>query len=158
MIAQCGVLAMKAPKTIMSRFGRSTLMPMAQFSDTTDKVFIPNFKSNVSETVRPTISLATANSKDILQYKKSIALENYKSHDTDTGSAPVQIAVMTEKLMNLARHALQHKKDKSSIRGYQILLARRKKMMSYLKRTNIELFKETVAKVGLEKEAKHVKA
>jgi small subunit ribosomal protein S15 len=128
------------------------------FSEVHEGVFIPKFQVPVSDTVAPVISLATANSKDLLRYNKSIAVQKYKYHETDTGSAPVQIAVMTEKLMNLARHALQHKKDKSSMRGYQILLARRKKMMSYLKRTNIELFKETIVKVGLEKEAQHVKA
>jgi small subunit ribosomal protein S15 len=118
---------------------------------------IHNFNAKLDKKVLPTISLATASNMEVVNYKKSLAVEKYQLHSTDTGSAPVQIAVMTEKIMNLAKHALQHKKDKHSIRGYQILLARRKKMMKYLKRKDIELFKATVEAVGLQKEAVHVK-
>lgn len=120
-------------------------------------IAVPYFKANVDAKVLPSISLSTAANNEIVQHKKSLAVQQYRKHATDTGSAPVQIAAMTEDVLNLARHALQHKKDKASIRGYQILLARRKKMMIYLKRKDLQLFKETVARLGLENEAKHIK-
>jgi len=123
----------------------------------TADIAIPYFKATVDEQVLPAVSLATAANQEIVQHKKSLAVAKYRKHATDTGSAPVQIATMTEDVFNLARHALQHKKDKHSMRGYQILLARRKKMMIYLKRKDLQLFKETVAALGLENEAKHIK-
>jgi small subunit ribosomal protein S15 len=120
-------------------------------------VSIPYFKAKVESNVMPAMSLATANNKEIVDYKKSLAVSKFRKHETDTGSAAVQIAVMTEDVLNLARHALVHKKDKHTQRGYQILLARRKKMMQYLKRTNLEQFKATVIALGLENEAKNLK-
>ena len=124
---------------------------------TAGEIAIPYFKATVDEQVMPAVSLSTAANQEIVQHKKSLAVTKYRKHATDTGSAPVQIATMTEDVLNLARHALQHKKDKHSMRGYQILLARRKKMMIYLKRKDLQSFKETVAALGLENEAKNIK-
>lgn len=136
-------------------------MGVMQFSDAPSidlgTPIISNFTQNVDASVLPAFSLATASNMEVVQHKKSLAVAKFKAHSTDTGSAPVQIAVMTEKILNLAKHAIAHKKDKHSIRGYQILLARRKKMMKYLKRKDFELFKETVTALGLEKEASHIK-
>ena len=64
---------------------------------------------------------------------------------------------MTEKVMNLARHHSMHKKDKLSNRGFQILIARRRKMMQYLKRTDIKEFDRVVKLLGLEKEASNLR-
>jgi len=78
-------------------------------------------------------------------------------HDADTGSAPAQIAAMTERIQNMTRHFAMHKKDKHSIRGFQMLESRRKKMLEYLKRNDFNLFKETVKTIGLQKEALNIK-
>ena len=78
-------------------------------------------------------------------------------HDADTGSAPAQIAAMTERIQNMTRHFTMHKKDKHSIRGFQLLVSRRKKMLEYLKRSDFNLFKETVKTIGLQKEALNIK-
>jgi ribosomal protein S15 len=65
-------------------------------------------------------SLATANQEEITAHRISLAIEKYKKHDSDTGSAIVQLAVMTEKIYNLARHFAMHKKDKAGGRGFQV--------------------------------------
>ena len=102
------------------------------------------------------ISLGTACQKDITSYKVSLAFQKFQKHVTDSGSPTVQIAVATEKILNMARHTAVHRKDKHSNRGFQMMVARRKKMMKYLKRTDFQTFKETVAALGLEKEASHI--
>ena len=70
--------------------------------------------------IENTISLATANQEEITQHRISVAIEKYKKHDSDTGSAIVQLAVMTERIYNLARHFAMHKKDKAGQRGFQV--------------------------------------
>ena len=120
-------------------------------------IYIRNFDVAVDDQVLPSVSLATASQKEIVDYKKSIAVKTFQAHPTDTGSAPVQIAAMTENILNMARHSLLHKKDKAGLRGYQMMLSRRKKMMKYLKKTDLPLFKTTVQRLGLEKEASTIK-
>lgn len=155
---------MAVKKTVFSGVGRPSAfrqVSLVQFSDAPSidlsTPTINNFKQDVDVDILPAFSIATASNMEVVQHKKSLAVAKFKAHHTDTGSAPVQIAVMTEKILNLAKHAIAHKKDKHSIRGYQILLARRKKMMKYLKRKDFELFKETVSELGLEKDASHIR-
>lgn len=127
-----------------------------------DRVKLHNHNSdnNKTETIELSnipLSLRTANQSEITKHKIELAVEKFKLHSSDTGSAPVQIAVMTEKIHNMARHFTQHKKDKHSARGFQILVARRKKMMQYLKRYDFEAFKSTIISLGLQKEASHLR-
>ena len=108
-----------------------------------------------SDIAKP-VSLSTASQQEITKYKVQQAILNIQMHGGDTGSAPVQIAVMTEKIVNLARHFTVHKKDKHSQRGFQMLLAQRRKMMKYLKKYDFEGYRHTVKTLGLEKEASHI--
>jgi small subunit ribosomal protein S15 len=86
-------------------------------------------------------SLATANQEEITAHRISLAIAKYKKHDSDTGSAIVQLAVMTEKIYNLARHFAMHKKDKAGGRGFQVIkrITARLLHMSFLM-LNIILF------------------
>ena len=63
---------------------------------------------------------------------------------------------MTEKIKNLSRHAVLHKKDKASIRGFQILINKRKRLMKYLKKTDIQEFKEVTTELGIVREASSI--
>jgi small subunit ribosomal protein S15 len=89
--------------------------------------------------------LATANSKEILQHNIRNQIDKYNLHGTDTGSTPVQIAILTEKIQNLTRHALAHKKDKNSLRSFQMLVSKRARLMKYLKKSNLKLYKEILS-------------
>ena len=116
---------------------------------------LQNFHGPLPEDIAKPVSLATASQKEITKFKVNLAIQKIQQHSLDTGSAPVQIAVMTEQVMSLARHFTVHKKDKHSQRGFQILLARRRKMMKYLKKYDFNLYQKTVKSLGLEKEASH---
>ena len=119
---------------------------------------IKNFPTDlpVQPAARVPLSLATANQKEITGHKVALSIKRFQAHATDVGSPSVQIAVATEKIINLARHLTMHKKDKHSNRGFQMLTARRKSMMQYLKRKDLAKFKETVSALGLDKEASHI--
>lgn len=65
---------------------------------------------------------------------------------------------MTEKILNLSRHFVQHKKDKGSKRGFQMLLAKRRRAMQYLMRKDIDEFAKVVQALNLTKEASQLRA
>jgi len=102
-------------------------------------------------------ALTTANQKEITSYKIRSKIQKFQLHDSDCGSASVQVAVMTEKITNLARHFALHKKDKHSWRGFQMLISRRKQMLIYLKRSDFAKFRETVTALNLQKEAASIR-
>lgn len=70
-------------------------------------------------------------------------------HDTDTGSADVQIARITERINQLTEHMSANKKDKSSRRGLLRLVARRRKLLDYLARTQNERYQKVISTLGL---------
>lgn len=117
---------------------------------------ICDFRASLPSDIAKPVSLSTASQQEITKYKIQQAIRNIQAHGGDTGSAPVQIAVMTEKIVNLARHFTVHKKDKHSQRGFLMLLAQRRKMMKYLKTYDFDGYKHTVKSLGLEKEASHI--
>ena len=119
---------------------------------------MPLRSSAMMSTVGESVAVSTtASSKDLLRARMVATRENFRKHATDSGSTSVQIAIMTEKIKNLSRHAVMHKKDKASIRGFQILLSKRRKLMKYLKRTDLEEFKTVTASLDILKEASHIK-
>ena len=71
----------------------------------------------------------------ITKDKKDKIIAKYKQSDNDTGSAPVQIALLTEKINELTEHLKSHKKDKHSRRGLIALVGKRRKMIKYMERT-----------------------
>lgn len=70
-------------------------------------------------------------------------------HDRDTGSADVQVALMTERISHLTEHLAVNKKDVSSRRGLLRLVARRRKLLDYLSRTDPERYQKVLATLGL---------
>ena len=72
-------------------------------------------------------------------------------HEKDTGSSEVQIAQLTGKIENLSKHIKQFKKDKHSSVGLLRAVNRRKKLLDYLKKNNMESYKEVLTKLNLRK-------
>ena len=72
-------------------------------------------------------------------------------HEGDTGSPEVQIAVLTEQINRLTEHFKEHKHDYHSQRGLMKMVGRRKNMLAYLKRTDLERYKALIEKLGLRK-------
>ena len=76
----------------------------------------------------------------IAKVRKQEVIKKHKTHDKDTGSSHVQIAVLTERINNLGGHFKSHVKDHSSRRGLLKLVSQRRKLLDYLKRANEEAY------------------
>ena len=72
-------------------------------------------------------------------------------HDKDTGSSEVQVAQLTDKIENLSKHIKKFKKDKHSSVGLLRAVNRRKKLLDYLKKNNLQSYKEVLTKLNLRK-------
>jgi len=71
--------------------------------------------------------------------------------EKDTGASEVQIALLTERINQLTEHCKQFKKDKSSQRGLLILVGKRRRMLKYVQRTNLEKYRTIIKELGLRK-------
>ena len=80
---------------------------------------------------------------------KSTTITEYKLHDTDTGSPEVQIALLTERINHLTNHMKEHKHDFHSQRGLLMLVGRRRRMLDYVKKTDVERYRAIIARLGL---------
>ena len=83
--------------------------------------------------------------------EKGKIIKKYKVHETDTGSAEVQIALLTEEIKKLVLHLKKHPKDFHSKRGLLKQVARRRKLLSYLKNEDEKRYANIVKKIGLRK-------
>jgi small subunit ribosomal protein S15 len=81
--------------------------------------------------------------------KKSELIGKYGREDGDTGSAEVQIALATERINELTEHLRGHVKDHHSRRGLLMLVGKRRRMLRYLERTDLERYRALVADLGL---------
>ncbi len=82
---------------------------------------------------------------------KSKIVGDFGAKKWDTGSPEVQIALLTAKIENLKEHLLEHKKDNHSRRGILLMVAKRRKLLAYLKRKNPEKYAEVLEKLSLRK-------
>lgn len=78
-------------------------------------------------------------------------LQGIKMHDKDTGSADVQIALLTQRIQQLTEHFKTHPKDHASRRGLLMMVAKRRSLLDYLKRTASERYKGLLEKLNLRK-------
>ncbi len=82
---------------------------------------------------------------------KEAIIKTYKIHDVDTGSPGVQVALLSKEIKNLLLHLKKHPKDLHSKRGLLKMVAKRRKLLGYLKEKNIKRYKAVVKKIGLKK-------
>lgn len=80
---------------------------------------------------------------------KEDIIKKYQLHENDRGSAPVQIALLTGRIDDLREHFDRHKKDHHSRRGLLKMVGRRRRLLEYLKRTDIEKYRGLIADLGL---------
>ena len=78
-------------------------------------------------------------------------LNDFRSHDTDTGSPQVQVALLSKRINELTEHFKIHKKDNHSRRGLLKMVSQRRSLLDYLKRKDIERYHEVVTRLGLRK-------
>ncbi len=81
--------------------------------------------------------------------KKTDLIREFRTHEGDTGSAEVQIAILSERIRGLTEHFKTHKNDHAGRRGLLMLVGRRSRLLKYLKYTNKNTFEELIKKLGL---------
>ena len=82
---------------------------------------------------------------------KTKLVSDYKTHDKDTGSPEVQIAILTQRINDLREHFDKHKKDHSSRRGLLKLVSRRNQLLKYLTREDRTRYQAVISRLGLRK-------
>lgn len=80
---------------------------------------------------------------------KTEIIEQYKRGESDTGSAEVQVALLTQRIRDLTEHLKIHKKDHHTRRGLLKLVGQRRRLLGYLKKTDIERYRDVIAKLGI---------
>ena len=80
---------------------------------------------------------------------KAGIIGEYKRGETDTGSAEVQVALLTQRIRDLTEHLKLHKKDHHTRRGLLKLVGQRRRMLNYLKKTDIERYRAVIAQLGI---------
>ena len=83
--------------------------------------------------------------------RKQELIQQYRVHESDTGSPEVQIAILTERINYLTEHLKMHKKDHHSRRGLLKMVGQRRGLLAYLKKTDIERYRALIEKLGLRK-------
>ena len=76
-------------------------------------------------------------------------IAEHRLHETDTGSPEVQVALLTQRINHLTDHLKVHSKDHHSRRGLLVLVGRRRRLLDYLRRNDVERYRALIAKLGL---------
>ena len=87
----------------------------------------------------------------ISQEKKAEIIKQYGRKDGDTGSTEVQVAILTERIRELTEHLQTHKKDHHSRRGLLKMVGKRRGLLDYLKKKDINAYRELIEKLGIRK-------
>jgi small subunit ribosomal protein S15 len=80
---------------------------------------------------------------------KAATITEHRLHETDTGSPEVQIALLTERINHLTAHMKEHKHDYHSQRGLLMLVGRRRRLLDYVRKNDVERYRGIIAKLGL---------
>lgn len=87
----------------------------------------------------------------IRKEEKTAVIQSNRTHETDTGSPEVQIAILTARITELTEHLKIHKHDNHSRRGLLKMVGKRRKMLDYLHKKDIERYRTIIAKLGIRK-------
>jgi small subunit ribosomal protein S15 len=85
----------------------------------------------------------------LLKETKDEVIGNFRMHGTDTGSAEVQVALLTERIKQITQHLVANKKDVASRRGLQIMVGRRRRLLKYISRNDLAKYQALIARLGL---------
>jgi len=80
---------------------------------------------------------------------KADTIAKHRTHESDTGSPEVQVALLTDRIVHLTEHLKQHKKDHHSRRGLLMLVGKRRRLLDYLRDNEIERYRALIAELGL---------
>lgn len=85
----------------------------------------------------------------LTQQRKQELIGDYQVHETDTGSADLQVAMLTDRINQLTTHLRTNKKDHSSRRGLLKMIGRRKRLLSYIQNKDLERYQKLIARLGI---------
>lgn len=83
--------------------------------------------------------------------KKLQIMQEYATHEGDTGSPEVQVALLTERINHLTEHLKEHAKDHHSRRGLLMMVGKRRNLLGYLQKVDIERYRSLISRLGLRK-------
>ena len=83
--------------------------------------------------------------------RKAELIQTHARSSGDTGSAEVQVAILSERIANLTEHFKMHKKDHGSRRGLLMLVSKRRSLLDYLKKTDSDRYRDVIGKLGIRK-------
>jgi small subunit ribosomal protein S15 len=81
--------------------------------------------------------------------RKTEVISNYRLHEKDTGSAEVQVAILSERIVYLTDHFKSHKKDHHSRRGLLKIVGQRRRLLDYLKEKDVARYREIIGRLGI---------
>ena len=84
-----------------------------------------------------------------MAFEKTPTVEKYRTHESDSGSTEVQVALLTARINYLTDHFRAHAKDHHSRRGLLKMVGRRRRLLDYLRRTDLESYRKIIADLGL---------
>lgn len=87
----------------------------------------------------------------MLKEEKTALIKEYATHEGDTGSPEVQVAVLTKRINDLTGHLKMHKKDHHSRRGLLKMVGQRRNLLNYLMKVDIERYRTLIARLGIRK-------
>ena len=87
----------------------------------------------------------------MLKSEKEAIIKEYETHEGDTGSPEVQIAILTKRINDLTEHLKTHKKDHHSRRGLFKMIGQRRSLLNYLTKVDIERYRSIIARLGIRK-------
>lgn len=85
----------------------------------------------------------------LTQERKQEIMGDYQTHETDTGSPDVQVAMLTDRISKLSAHLKINQKDFASRRGLMMMIGRRKRLLAYLQKENVDRYKALIARLGI---------
>ncbi len=83
--------------------------------------------------------------------QKQLIIEKFRAHQTDSGSSEVQVALLTERIRYLTEHFKTHKKDHHSRRGLLKLVGKRRRLLDYVKSSDVPRYQKLIAELGIRK-------
>ena len=84
-----------------------------------------------------------------MPFAKASTIEKYRTHEADSGSTRLQIALLTERINYLTDHFRVHRKDNHSRRGLLKMVGKRRRLLDYMKRTDLEGYRQLIQELGL---------
>ncbi|MCW6050065.1 30S ribosomal protein S15 [Microcoleus sp. A2-C5] len=85
----------------------------------------------------------------LTQQRKQEIMGDFQTHETDTGSADVQVAMLSDRISKLSAHLKINQKDFASRRGLMMMISRRKRLLAYLQKENVDRYRALIARLGI---------